>query len=100
MRNAASDWRDVISLGCSYAALHCTPCVDSVKVTCINLVIAVNQRYCRFINQMATHLTLLFCKLVQLTRETKVTLTLNPKTKLTLERGSNRASEDSWAVRR
>jgi len=33
----------------------------------------------------------LFCKLVQLTRETKLTiiLTLNPKTKLTLERGTN-----------
>jgi len=32
-----------------------------------------------------------FCKLLQLTRETKLTLTLtlNPKTKLTLEHGTN-----------
>jgi len=31
----------------------------------------------------------LFCKVLQLTRKTKLTLALNPETKLTLESGTN-----------
>jgi len=45
-------------------------------------LIEVNRRYCRFIHQM----TSLYCKFLELTRVTKLTLTLKPKTKLTLER--------------
>jgi len=64
---------------------------DSGKSVSLTLrarkLLAVKRRYCQFIHQMAT----LFCKLLQLIRETKLTLTLtlNPKTKLTLKRGTN-----------